>query len=74
MNLHLNRCAAFLIQYLETVDKCHGNDGAFGFCSSAEAATVEFTHFIAVFAPGTLGENQIISTGKDFFGHILNDG
>ena len=74
MDLHGQRLAALLIEYLETVHKGDGQDGAFGLQGAAEAAAVEFSHGVAVFTAGAFREDQIVPSGLDFLGNVLDHG
>ena len=73
VELYLYGFAALLVQDFKAIDEDQRNDGHFGLDSSPETAYVEFTHDIAVFAPGAFGENQEVTTLGNLPGHILND-
>ena len=58
MDLHLGFFTSLLIQHLKAIHISNGHDGALGFHRAAEAASVKFAHGVALFAAGTLREDQ----------------
>ena len=73
VDLYRYRLTALLIQNLIAIHQCHRDYSTPGLGGTAEAPVVELQQVIGAFAPGTLGENQVITSAVDFLNDGLND-